>query len=147
METAITVEAEEFEAVVRTYRQRIFRFALSSLRDRDAAESVTQDCLFRAYKAWPKFRGDASVLTWIMQIAVNLVRDASNNRRFRFWKMRAVNIDSVSEWISDPGTSPEERVRAKEQVEAICRICNRLSERQRTVFLLHFMEDMDASQN
>jgi RNA polymerase sigma-70 factor, ECF subfamily len=146
METAITVEAEAFEAVVRAYRQRIFRFALCSLRDRDAAESVTQDCLFKAYKAWPKFRRDASVLTWLMRIAVNLIRDASNSRRFRFWKMRAVNVDSVSDWISDPGRSPEERVRAKQQVEAIYRICNHLSERQRTVFLLHFMEDMDAGQ-
>jgi RNA polymerase sigma-70 factor (ECF subfamily) len=81
-----------------------------------------------------------------MRIAVNLIRDATTSRRFRFWKMRAVSMDSISDWISDSCRSPEEQVRAKQQVEAIWTICGRLSERQRTVFLLHFMEDMDPSQ-
>jgi hypothetical protein len=52
---------EQFDEMVALYRPRIFRFALASLRDRDAAETVTQDCFLRAYKAWPGFRGDSSV--------------------------------------------------------------------------------------
>ena len=140
-----TTEIEDFEAVVAIYRPRIFRFALVSLRDRDVAETVTQDCFLKAYKAWRQFRGDSSVHTWLMQIAVNLVRDVGRNRRFQFWKRAqasAVDAGDASDWIPSGDMSPEEQVAARERVEAIWTVLASLSERQRTVFLLHFMEEM-----
>ena len=51
----------DFEAVMHVYGPRIFRFALASLRDRDEAETVTQDCFLRAFKAQSTFRGDCSM--------------------------------------------------------------------------------------
>jgi len=84
-----------------------------------------------------------------MQIAVNLVRDFGRNRRFQFWKRAQaarVDLDSASDWIADQDISPEERAAAVEQIEAIWRVVGSLSERQRTVFLLHFMEEMDSSE-
>jgi len=144
MEPVAVAAAEEFEAIVLAYRPRIFRFALASLRDRDAAETVTQDCLLKAYSARGQFRGDSSILTWLMRIAVNLVNDAARTRQFQFWRRSAVGLDSASNWITDCGSSPEERALAKQQVEAIWNVYGSLPERQRTVFLLHFMEDMDA---
>lgn len=143
------LEIEDLEAIIRIFRPRIFRFALASLRDRDAAETVTQDCFLRAYKARSRFRGDCSIQTWLMQIAVNLVRDFGRNRKFQFWKRAeaaGVDLDSASDWIPDHGISPEERAAAAEQIEAIWLVLESLSERQRTVFLLHFMEEMDSSE-
>ena len=142
-------EINDIEAIIRMYQPRIFRFALASLRDRDAAETVTQDCFLRAYEARDRFRGDCSIQTWLMQIAVNLVRDFGRNRRFQFWKRAQaarVDLDSASEWIPNQDISPEERAAAAEQIEAIWRVLGSLSERQRTVFLLHFMEEMDSSE-
>ena len=140
---------EDFDTLVRIYRPRIFRFALASLRDRDAAETLTQDCFLKAYRARERFRGDSSIQTWLMQIAVNLVRDVGRNRRFQFWKRArasAVDLGAASDWIPDRDISPEERAMAKEQVKAIWSVLGGLSERQRTVFLLHFMEEMDPSE-
>jgi RNA polymerase sigma-70 factor (ECF subfamily) len=68
------------ESAVRQFRPKIFRFALASLRDVDDAESVTQDCFLKAHRAWEQFRGDSSVQTWLMQIAVNL--GVCRNERF-----------------------------------------------------------------
>jgi RNA polymerase sigma-70 factor (ECF subfamily) len=142
-------ESLEFESVVRLYRPRIFRFALASLRDRDAAESVTQDCFLKAHRAWAQFRGDASVQTWLMHIAVNLVRDVGRSRRFQFWKRARtgmVGLDSASDWLADGRLSPEEQAGARQRVKAIWSVLTDLSECQRTVFLLHFMEEMDAAE-
>jgi len=70
-------ELDDFDALVRTYWPKVFRFALASLRDPDAAGTVAQDCLMRAHRKAAGFRGESSVNTWLMQIAVNLVRDLS----------------------------------------------------------------------
>ncbi len=139
--------AIDFDAVVEVYRPRIFRFALASLRDRDAAETIAQDCFLKAHAAQASFRGDCSTQTWLMGIAVNLIRDQSRNRRLQFWKRtRATPIppERVS-LISSPSAneSPETLALLKQQVECVWAAAELLSERQRSVFLLRFVEDMD----
>jgi RNA polymerase sigma-70 factor, ECF subfamily len=145
-ETRPRVEISDFDAVVRQHWPRVFRFVLASIRDRDAAETLTQDCFLRAYQGRHRFRGDASVSTWLMQIAINLVRDFARNRRIRFWqrvKDMAVDCASLNDGLAGHSVSPEAQAVAKEQIEAVWRASGNLSERQRTVFLLRFVEDMD----
>jgi RNA polymerase sigma-70 factor (ECF subfamily) len=137
-----TAGIEDFDAVVRLYWPRVFRFALASLRDRDDAESVAQDCFLKAWQARERFRGDCGIQTWLMQIAVNLVRDRVRSRRLQFWNP-AVEIDSVSQWIPDGNLSPEAQAAGSEQIAAVWQATAKLSERQRTVFLLRFVEEMD----
>src|ERR1035437_3539594 len=73
--------AEEFSAVVVRHRPQIFRFLLSSTSDVDLAETLTQDCFLKAHRNWSSFRGESSVLTWLMRIAINLQKDHWRNRR------------------------------------------------------------------
>ena len=143
MEGVAVIEEVAFEELVALHRPRIFRFALASLRDRDAADSVTQDCFLRAHRAWPQFRGDSTVQTWLTRIAINLIRDSVRSRRFQFWKQQA---DVADVFIPDAATSPEQRLVAKQQVAAVWKAMDRLSPGQRTVFLLHFMEEMDIGE-
>jgi RNA polymerase sigma-70 factor (ECF subfamily) len=133
---------DDFEEVVRRHWSRIFRFALVSLRDRNAAESVAQDCFLKAYKARDRFRGEASLNTWLMQIAVNLIRDHARSRRLRFWT-RTRELNQVSDSVPDGRSSPESNASAKQKVAAVWSAMAELPEKQRTVFLLRFVEDMD----
>jgi RNA polymerase sigma-70 factor (ECF subfamily) len=142
----VTAGIDDFDSLVRSHRPRIFRFLLASLRDTEAAENLTQDCFIRAYKARAQFRGDASSITWLMQIAANLVRDHQGNSRLKFWRrsLRSdLDLSDVSDWVPDQHRSPEAMASAKEQVRAVWNAAANLSERQRTVFLLRFVEDMD----
>lgn len=139
-------ELDDFDAIVREHRPRVFRFLLASLRDREAAENLTQDCFMRAYKAREQFRGESSVTTWLMHIAANLVRNRESSGRLKFWRRNlrgGADLADLSDWLPEQQTSPEALALAKEQVKAIWRAAAGLSERQRTVFLLRFVEDMD----
>jgi RNA polymerase sigma-70 factor (ECF subfamily) len=81
-----------------------------------------------------------------MQIAVNLVRDHARNRRLQFWKRTQVSgqpIEGVRDWLADTHHSAEAKAMLQEQVEAVWSAAQNLPERQRTVFLLRFAEDMD----
>jgi RNA polymerase sigma-70 factor, ECF subfamily len=138
--------AGDFEALVRRYRPQVFRFALASLRDVDAAETVTQDCFLRAYRARQLFRQDCSLRTWLMQIAVNLIRDQIRNRRFQFWRRAsrtAKPMEVAARSLADSARSPEAQALHNERVAAIWTAAETLPEKQRTVFLLRFVEDMD----
>jgi len=138
---------EDFDAVVQLYRPRILRFSLACLRDRDTAETVTQDCFVRAYQARSRFRGDASLQTWLMQIAVNLVRDAARSRRFQFWKKaEAVDLGAAGEWLAEGSLSPEQSASRRQQVAAVWKVLEELSGNQRAVFLLHFLEEMNHAE-
>jgi RNA polymerase sigma-70 factor (ECF subfamily) len=81
-----------------------------------------------------------------MQIAVNLVRDYARDRRLQFWKrarLTAVDLNVAGRWIPDGSASPEAAALAKERVEAVWAATENLPERQKTVFLLRFVEGMD----
>ena len=139
-------ELEDFDSVVRAHQPRIFRFLLASLRDRGLAENLTQDCFVNAYRARDQFRGAASIGTWLMQIAANLLRDHHASGRIRFWRRATcagVDPADLSDWIPDQHVSPEAMALAREQIDTIWKAVAHLSEKQRTVFLLRFVEDMD----
>ena len=143
---AVAEGMDDFDALVELYRPRVFRFILASLRNWETAENLTQDCFVRAYKARDGFRGAASVSTWLMHIAANLVRDHASSGRLKFWrKMLRSSIEpsEVEYSIPDRRMSPEEMASAKEQIRAIWKATSKLSERQRTVFLLRFVEEME----
>jgi RNA polymerase sigma-70 factor, ECF subfamily len=145
LETPASLIAD-FDALARQYWPVVFRFLFVSLHDRDAAETLTQDCFLKAYRHRERFRGDASVKTWLMQIAVNLARDWARNRRLQFWKRTSsgkVDLSDVRQWVPDLQSSPEEQTLNKELVQAVWSAAAALPERQRTVLLLRFVEEMD----
>jgi RNA polymerase sigma-70 factor (ECF subfamily) len=139
-------DLEDFDSLVRLHRPRVFRFLLASLRDRETAENLTQDCFVKAYQARGGFRGASSVATWFLQIAANLVRDHESSNRLKFWRRNlhsGADVADLAPVIPDRQQSPEEQALVREQVRAIWSAAAELSARQRTVFLLRFVEDMD----
>jgi RNA polymerase sigma-70 factor (ECF subfamily) len=80
-----------------------------------------------------------------MRIAVNLVRDYARNRRLQFWKRLSGNSEKVGadSRLAGTGKTPESQLLMREQVSSVWRAAGNLPERQRTVFLLRFVEDME----
>jgi RNA polymerase sigma-70 factor (ECF subfamily) len=149
MSTAEEITAEEFSAVVTKHRPQIFRFLLSSTRDPDLSETLTQECFLKAHRNWASFRGESTAMTWLMRIAINLQKDHWRNRRLQFWRQtqtHAVNLEEASEWLSSGERSAEQQILAKERVRQVGKAVERLSERQRTVFLLRYVEEMELSE-
>lgn len=149
MATAQQVAADEFSRVAAAHRPQIFRFLLASTRDPDLAETLTQDTLLKAHRNWASFRGDSSALTWLMRIAINLQKDHWRNRRLQFWRttrQNSVDVDEASEWLPSGIGSPEQHLLAREQVKSVWRAVKELSGRQRSVFLLRFVEEMEIAE-
>jgi RNA polymerase sigma-70 factor (ECF subfamily) len=140
---------DDLASIVALYEQRIFRFLLVSTRDHDIAQTLTQETFLRAWTSRNSFREDCSIATWLMRIALNLLRDHTRTDRFRFWKRasaNAVDISEISQHIPHRDSSAEARLIAKDQMEGIWNIVAQLSQRQRNIFLLRFVEELELSE-
>jgi RNA polymerase sigma-70 factor (ECF subfamily) len=147
--TANAMAAEEFSRIVQSHRPQIFRFLLASTRDVDLAETLTQDCFLKAHRNWGSFRGESSAMTWLMRIAINLQKDHWRNRRMQFWRQTrnsSVDLDEASDWLPSGESSAEQKMLAREQVGQVWKAVEQLSERQRTVFLLRYVEERELSE-
>lgn len=145
----IIAELDDVNTLCATYRSRIYRYALLSLRDPDLAESVTQDCFLKAYRARDEFRGDCSVATWLTRIATNLIRDTTRSRKFQFWKMASTTVveaGAVADRLHAPGPSPETALVVREELLKIWDSVATLPGKQRSVFLLRFVDEMELTE-
>jgi len=148
-DAAQEIAAQEFSRVVESHRPQIFRFLLASLRDVDLAETLTQECFLKAHRNWSHFRGDSSPMTWLMRIAINLQKDHWRNRRLQFWRStraNSVDLDEASEWLPSGERTAEQLLLAREQVSQVWKVVSNLSERQRTVFLLRYVEEQELTE-
>lgn len=147
---AQNITAEEFDALVRRHQRRVHRFLLMLLRDADEADNLTQECFLRAYQNLASFRGESSLETWLLRIAANLARDHARNRQTSFWK-RLLGFEGDEEGgsaqhLPSGEASPEQVLLAREDVRAVWEVANRLSQRQRAVFVLRFVEEMELNE-
>jgi len=144
--SAAATPFDDLEAVFATHQQRIFRFLLASLREPDLAHTLTQETFLRAWTTRATFRGDCSIPTWLTRIALNLLRDHTRTNRFRFWRRvssSSVEASDLAPFLPHRDSPIDSRLIAAEQMALIWRSVESLSERQRTVFLLRFVDEME----
>src|SRR6266567_2348875 len=142
-------ELDDINSLVRLYRPRLLRYVACSVGDFDLAESITQDCLFKAFSGRVSFRGDCSVNTWLFGIANNLIRDQLRMKKFQFWrkaKATAVDIADIASVEPSGERSPEDQLLIRERANQVQRALRDLSTNQRRVFILRFLEDMDLEE-
>ena len=117
---------ERFDAAVGRLRRPVFRLLLAELGDRDLADTLTQECFLRAWRARHRFRGDCPVDGWILRIAANLARDHRKSRAQGFWR-RLLRLDAepdadrVAASPPDPGPDPERSMLQREALKRVYR--------------------------
>jgi RNA polymerase sigma-70 factor, ECF subfamily len=76
-------EMEAFSELVAEFQPLVYSVTLRIVRDAEEARDVTQETFLRIYRHFDRFRGEASLKTWVCRIAVN---QALNSQRW--WKRR-----------------------------------------------------------
>ena len=68
---------EAFETLLSRYKQRIFSFIYSKIKDRDLADDIFQDTFIKVIKTLKKgtYNDEGRFLSWVMRIAHNLIVD------------------------------------------------------------------------
>jgi len=71
------IQGEEaaFNEFFNTYFGRLYRFAMTRMRDDDAARDIVQQTLCRALRKIDTYRGEAAMFTWLCQICRSQLSD------------------------------------------------------------------------
>lgn len=140
---------DDVETLIRLHRGRVFRFLMLSVRDAEVADILTQDCFLKVHRSRESFRGDCSVETWLMRVAVNLLRDYARSRKLQFWRRASaasIDVAEVADRIAGFERDPEQSLITRECIKRVWEAADRLPAKQREVFLLRFLEDKDVSE-
>ncbi len=85
------------------YSAKIYQLAFRYLRNREDAEEVVQDVLFKVYRKVGEFRGDAALSSWIYRITFNTAM--SRLRTVKYQRQQAEDpqvISSEGETLTRP---------------------------------------------
>ena len=110
-------------------------------------EDLVQDVFVQAWRALPRFRGDARFSTWLYRIATN--RSLKEWKRMRVQSARIhetpledhIDIEATATIAYSHVESPQHAVDIRMRDSAMKEAIDRLPEKQRTVILLHYYED------
>ena len=136
---------------VDSHGDRLFRYALSRVRDESSAEDLIQETFLAAFKSRDKFKGESSELTWMTGIL--------RNKIFEHYRKQAKDMPLADEnddresglfegrhW--SPAESPKEWPAAKAETaefSAALRQClDALTAPVARAFVLREMEGRDA---
>lgn len=86
------------------YSSKIYQLAFRYLRNKEDAEEVTQDVLFKVYRKVGAFRGDAALSSWIYRITFNAAMSRLRTARYQRSQEeeRRSAMDADGEMVTTP---------------------------------------------
>jgi RNA polymerase sigma-70 factor (ECF subfamily) len=130
-----------FEAIVRKYRKDVFGLAYHFTRNREDAWDLAQETFVKAHKGLRRFRGDASLRTWLLRVTANHCRDFLKRRR-----LKTIPLEDVGDGMARTSRTPAEAARARELGEAVHAALDTLPFKHRNAFVLREFEGLSYAE-
>lgn len=144
-------ERAAFEQLMRRYNRRLYRLARATLRDDAEAEDALQEAYLAAFRAIPRFRGDASLSTWLSRLVLNecLTRQRRGARRDTIAPM--VGLSTIADFEretmdADHNESPDRALMRTELRTLLERKLDALPEAFRIVFVMRCVEEFSVEE-
>lgn len=130
-------DRKALDELLARYEQRIYRFGLRMCGDEESAREVLQETLLAAFRHLSGFRGEASLSTWLYQIA----------RSFCIKERRGTHPTvALANQLPDPALSPDAQAHARQIGEALAAAIAELPSDQREVLVLRDVEGLSAQE-
>jgi RNA polymerase sigma-70 factor (ECF subfamily) len=139
-------DREALAPLMERHYRRMYRIALSYLRQPDDALDVVQEAFVRAFQSASRWDGSAEAGPWLARITVNLAIDRWRRNRRRAQTFTPLGGSDHAAALADLSPSPDRRVQGREAGERVAAALRRLPERQRAVVVLRHYQDMSLEE-
>ena len=127
------------------YRQDVLRMVYRILGPDADLEDVVQEAFIQVYRSIGSFRGDAQFTTWLYRVVTNVARMHLRARRARPQTLVAVPPETGRE-TAKADNHPEAQLQHQRDLALLYRHLDTLSEKKRTVLVLHDLSGLTAQQ-
>jgi RNA polymerase sigma-70 factor (ECF subfamily) len=127
------------------YHRQVRGFARRLVGEDEATEDLVQEVFVSLPSAIRRFRGESSLKTFILSIAVNHSRHHVRGAIRRRKAMQKLAETIHHEGISEPSGNPEELARRKQLAQLLQRGLDELPLEQRVAFVLCEVEERSSS--
>jgi RNA polymerase sigma-70 factor (ECF subfamily) len=131
-----------FRELFRAHREDVARLVHRMLGQSEDLEDVVQEVFCQVHRSLRDFRSQARFSTWLYRVTVNVV--LMHRRAARSRPVLVTGTDSLS--LPAPDVPPDEQAARRSCVAAFRRLLDRLSEKKRTVFILHELEGLPPAE-
>jgi RNA polymerase sigma-70 factor, ECF subfamily len=134
---------EAFGKFVDLYQSRVFGFVRRMVPNSEEAADVTQEVFIKAFQNFTRFDGRSSVRTWLFRIAYHLCVDRARKQDRTPDQVALVDAEEgESIDLPDSRWQPEQLAVDSELMSVVEAAILSMSEKLRSVLLLHDREDM-----
>ena len=81
VEACLGGRVEAFDVIVERHQRAVYQLCFRFVRRHEDAADLTQEVFLRAYRGLRRFRGDATLTTWLYRIGVNVCLNHVSARR------------------------------------------------------------------
>ncbi len=131
-----------FQELFRTHRDTVARIVHRVMGPSHEIEDVVQDVFIHVYRSISKFRGDSKFTTWLYRLTANVTKMHLRKKRSR---PRFADVP-VPEATDKPVEQPDAAAARHQRVAALYRLVDKLSDKKRTVLVLHDFEGLPAKE-
>jgi RNA polymerase sigma-70 factor (ECF subfamily) len=124
------------EQLLRAHARDLERLLVRLVGPVADVEDLLQLVMIAAVSAFPRFRGEASVRTWLARIAVNIVREHLRRPE----RKRRVSLELVPDEPVHDAEPADEVADHRRRLERLYHHLNALPAKQRIAFVLHVFE-------
>ncbi|MCK5146338.1 sigma-70 family RNA polymerase sigma factor [bacterium] len=131
-----------FKELVDRHKEKLYYLCLDLTGRHHDAEDLSQETFIKAYKNLSRFREESKFSSWIYRIAVNT--HLNQRRKKSVTAMQTTEKMDTLHWGSEhtaAAVNPEEQAHAGQIQEHIDKAMDRLSPKERCVFILRHYDD------
>jgi len=137
-------DAGAYDELIRRYQGKIYSCVYNMTSNKEDTEDLVQEVFIKAYHSLPRFQGKSSFYTWIYRIAINRTINYVKKRKNK----QALSLNDADLGIERDNTyielsskkSPVLDLSVSELKEKLNRALQKLSEKHRTVVVMHDIE-------
>ena len=125
---------EYFKNEILPLKDKLYRYALSFLKEKAESEDVVQEVFLRLWQKRKQLNEIKNIEAWSMTITRNLTMDRLKAQKLRFDKLQA------AQELVQENLDPEDMTVRTEEISGVRKVIDSLSEKQKQVIVLRDIE-------
>lgn len=136
VEEVLKGNIDSFNILVHKYELSILRFVYNTLKDREAAEDITQEAFITVYNKLYTYNKEYKFSNWLYQISRNKCIDYMR----KYKRVYEANVEEIGELVSKE-VSPEQSAEFRETKKLVETFVKTLSDIDRQIIIMKYSND------